>query len=371
MKFYFILCAFSAACILPAQALPPSGEAAFLKSLSNIRGALTLPRLQMPSIKPEKVSAPLSGKEGISAQLDEWLGIFHQLELQPAMGLAAMSAEVVGGLNSGAYNGVILGESHGTQPEIAAGLKIIKDILAARGIGAFSREKEIFPTIDFLEAQGVPVLTMKNQFKPEPDVLAGLKAAGGKLLVTYTGHAHTAIRLKDYFLFTLMEGKTWGYVPGGKDMITVENVFLNEQKKPVIVAMMTEARVLRRIEQLFLRKFIGEAGSSCEDYLGNLRSLKTLWDSKILQYPAHAEDIYFVRSPQQANLFVGITPGDRRPVAVDAVLQALSLPEFAAWLGADMIKIVESLWSSDETGVSYRVVARKFSGEIFERTIRP
>ena len=325
----------------------------------------TAPRARMPHNKSADISAPAANKDAIAAQLDEWLGIFDQLELQPAMSLSAMSGEVVQGLNSGAYNGVILGESHNVQPEIDAGIVIVKDILAARGIGAFSRESNLFPTTDFLEAQGVPVLTFKNQFRPDPDVQAGLKAARKKLLVTYTGYAHTSVRLKNYVTHTLQ----WTF--GGKDMRTVEDCFLAERKSPVIVSMVSEEWVLSRIGTLFLGKFAGKGGSSGKEYLENLRTLRILWKNKIMRYPAHAEDIYFVRSPEQANLFVGITPGDRRPVIADTVLQVLPLPEFAAWLGEDKIKSVESLRGSDETGVSYRVVVRKFSGEIFERTVRP
>jgi len=55
---------------------------------------------------------------------------------------------------------------------------------------------------------------------------------------------------------------------------------------------------------------------------------------------------------------------------LDAALQVLELPEFTAWLSADRIRIMESLWGSDENGVSYRVVAHKFNGETFEHTVR-
>ena len=333
-------------------------------------GDLILPAPAAPAALP-RTRATQTNAAKIAAQLDEFLGIFHQLELQPAMDLAALSGEVVRGLNSGVYNGVIMGESHDTQPEINAGIVLVKDILAAHGIGAFSRESNLFPAAEFLEEPGVPVLTFKNQFKPDPDVQAGFRAARKKPLVTYTGYAHTATRLKNYVFYTLLWGKPWGYVSGGRDMPTIEESFLAARKKPVIVAMVAEERVLRRIGELFLGKFIGEGGASGPEYLENLRALRGIWGNKIMRYPVHAEDIYFVRSPEQANLFVGITPGDRRPVIVDAVIQALTLPEFSAWLGPDKIKSVESLRGSDETGVSYRVVVRKFSGEIFERTVRP
>ncbi|HNW45378.1 MAG TPA: hypothetical protein PKI19_12810 [Elusimicrobiales bacterium] len=369
INLYPAICLLGAVCLAPAQALQPAGDAAFFNALSAIRSAAALPQPQALRFKPYGIAAP-ADQDAIAARLDQWLGLFDRLELQPALDLAAVTAQVTRGLDSGTYNGVILGESHGTQPEINAGIFLTKAVLAARGIGAFSRERETFPTIDFLETQGVPVLTFKNQFKPVPDVQAGLAAAGGRPLVTYTGHAHTSVRLKNYFLFTLLEGKPWGYVPGGKDMVTVEDAFLGERKKPVIVAMVTEARVLRRVEQLFLREFIGEAGVSGTGYYESLRALRRLWENKVMRYPEHAEDIYFVRSPEQDNLFVGITPGERKPLAIDAVLQVLPLPEFKAWLGEDKLKTVESLWGSDESGVSYRVVAHKFSGEVFERTVR-
>jgi len=369
IKFYAILGFCGIFSCAQAQALTPISGADFTRSLLNIRGQAAAPRPAL-RITPERIGSPLANKDAIAAQLDEWLGLFDGLVRQPSLDLAAVSQEVLGGLGSGAYNGVILGESHGIPAEIASGISLTKDILAARGIGAFSRERETFPTIDFLEAAGVPVLTFKNQFKPEPDVQAGLKAAGKKLLVTYTGHAHTAVRLKNYFLYTLLEGKPFGYGPGGKDMVTVEDSFLKEGKKPVIVAMLTEARVLNRVQQLFLRKFIPEGGTTGEEYLVNLRVLRTAWESKVLAYPAHAEDIYFVRAPEQANLMVGLTPGERKPLTLDAVIQVLSMPEFGAWAGSDKLKIVESLWGSDENGVSYRVVAHKFSGEKFEHVVR-
>lgn len=326
---------------------------------------------RIPRNKSADISVAACNKDAISAQLDELLGVFDQLELQPAMGLPALSLEVARGLDSGAYDGVIMGESHDTRPEINAGIVIVKDILAARGIGAFSREKNLFPTTDFLEAQGVPVLTFSNQFKPDPDVRAGLKAARKKPLVTYTGYAHTATKLKNYVFYTLLWGKPWGYVSGGRDMPTVEESFLAAHKKPVIISMVAEELVLRRIGELFLNRLIAEGGASGQEYLENLRTLRSLWKNKVMRYPVRVEEISFARFPGQDNLFVGITPGDRRPVIVDAVLQVLPLPEFAPWLGGDRIKSVESLRSSEETGVSYRVVIRKFSGEIFERTVRP
>lgn len=369
IQFYAILGLCGIVSSAQAQVFAPISSANFTKTLLNIRGQAAAPA-PLPRITPERTSPRLGDKEAISAQLDQWLGVFDGFQRQPAMDAKAMSDEVTAGLESGRYKGLIMGESHGTQAEFDAGIMIVKDVLAGHGIGAFSRERETFPDTGFLEAAGVPVLTFKNQFKPDPDVQAGFSAARRKLLVTYTGHAHTSVRLKDYFVFTLLEGKPFGYVPGGKDMPTVEESFLAKRKKPVIVAMLTEARVLRRVEQLFLRKLAGDSGVYGGELLANLRIVRELWEKKVLSYPVHKEDIYFARSPEQDNLFAGITPGERKPLALDAVLQVLTMPEFTAWLGSDKIRIMESLWGSDSSGVSYRVVAHKFNGETFEQTVR-
>ena len=353
---------------VPASAGQINGDAAFFKALSGIRRAAPQVNFHIPAASPaSRETAGLSAAD----QLDDWLGLFGRLELQPELGLDEITAEVTGGLRSGLYDGLIMGESHGIQPEIDAGIVITKAVLKAKGIGAFSRESNLFPDTGFLEEKGVPVLTFKNQFKPGPDVQAGFQAAGEGLLATYTGHVHTSRLLKDYFLYTLLEGKPFGYGVNGKDMVTVEDSFLTAGKRPVIVGMVTEARVLNRIEQLFLRRSITADGVDASDYLAGLRAMRSAWEKRVMAYPRHDRDIYFVRSPGQPNLFVGITPCDRRPLAAEAVLEVLAGDDFKAWIGAEKMKYVESLWSSDETGIHYRVVARKFSGETFERTVTP
>jgi hypothetical protein len=360
------------AALLLALAAPAgaAGDADFAEALRGITrsGGASVPVPALPALPLKAAASP---EAAIAAQFDEWLAVYNGFLAGSALDTAGMSREITAGLAAGRYNGVILGETHGVQAEFDAGITLTKDILRAHGIGAFSREHNLFPDDGFLGAAGVPVLTMKNQFKPEPDVNAGLGAARGRLLVTYTGHVHTAVKLKNYFVFTLLEGRPFGYSPGGKDMPTVEEAFIKAGKRPVIAAMLSEERVLRRVEQLFLRKFIPADGAVPAEFLQNLRLLRGLWAEKVEAAPQGPGPIYFVRSPEQDNLFAGLTPGDRRPLAVGAVLEALDNAEFLAWAGADRLRMVEALWASDDGGVFYRVVARKFSGEIFERTVKP
>jgi len=355
-----------AALIVPASAGTDFSGAEFSKAFSGNENGSPTPSLS----EAEHFKTPSSEAE-IAEKLDRWMSVLHELETQPVLDLSAVSEDVLKGLKEGTYNGVILGESHSSAPEIASGIALVKDILGTRGIGAFSRENFTFPDASFLEENKIPVLTFRNQFLPEADVKAGLKAAKKGILVTHTGHAHTARRLKDYILYTLEAGKNMGYAPGGKDMPTVEDAFLKAGKKPVIVSMMTEETVLRRVERLFFAHLAGKNGVYANELLSDLQALGRVWDAKVSRYPSSPGKIFFVRFPGQNNFFVGITPGERKLSAMDAVAKVLPLPELAAWLGGEKIKFVESLFMSGPDGVSYKVVIHKFNGGTFENAVQP
>lgn len=309
----------------------------------------------------------------IARRLSDYLGWYGEMELRPAMDTSAMSRIVVSGLTSGEFTGLILGESHGVDDEDRAGRAIVGGALdAGVPVGAFLREENLFPQTGPLDARKVPVLTYRNQFKPEADVQAGLAAAGKKLLISYTGCAHTSGALKDYFLYTLEEGKTWHYERGTHDMPTVEQSFLGHGKKPLIVAMSAEDYVLSRIQYLFLQSLVGD-GAELPRLRADLDALVSAWNAQMAAYPARRE-IAFVRSAEQPNLYAGLTPTDRRAYDVEAVRRVLALPELAAWLGGAPIKSVESLRGGsftppDTRETHYDVIVHKSSGEEFRRTI--
>ena len=361
-------------CFAQVPPQPPADETTFARTLLDVRSQLEALRSSLKNIGSQ-AGAPLTldSAEQISDQLDRWLGMFHALELQPTMDMSQMSQLMALRLRLEIYDGVILGESHGIDPEISAGVQFVKDIETfGYPIGALLREKETFPNADFLKSLKIPVLTIPQgmQFQPDSAVQTSLQKAGHKILVTYTGHAHTAIRLKDYFLYTLREGTAFGYAPGKKDMPTVEDSFLKARKHPIIVAMITENRIWRRIQQLFLYHAMDGGALTQEKLSAKLRAFRKAWDKKISNYPTHPEPIYFVRSPEQENLFIGLVPGQRLPVDIDAALRVLSAPESAAWLQGDPIQLVESLWSQNPMGCFYRVIVHKSNGGEWDRWVK-
>ena len=348
--------------IPPASAQSAASDAAFLNALRAGHEGLAL-----------KAFTRGLADRGIAQRLSNYLDWYDLMERQPAADAAAMSRIVVDGLRSGAYTGLILGESHGVDDEDRAGRKLMSDVLdAGIPVGAFLREENLFPRTEPLDARRVRVLTYRNQFNPEADVQAGFKAAGKKILISYTGCAHTAVAIKDFFLYTLEEGKTWHYERGKRDMPTVEESFRGHHKKPLIVAMSAEDSVLSKIQSLFLKSLVGE-GTDLPRLREDLVALVPIWNAQMAAYPARRE-IAFVRSPVQSDLYAGLTPTERRAFAVEAVSRILALPELAAWLGTDRIKGVESLRGGSFTPPNtrethYEVVVHKFSGEEFKRTI--
>jgi|GEM_PF-2818318 len=346
-----------------SRAQSAAGDAAFLQALKSGRVALPL-QAAVRQLEDDRFARRLS------AYLD-WYDV---MERQPVVDAAAMSAAVVAGLRSRAYAGLTLGESHGVDAEEAAGRAIVSGVLdAGIPVGAFLREENLFPRTEPLDARHVPVLTYRNQFKPEDDVAAGLKAAGKGSLISYTGCAHTAVTLKDFFLYTLEEGKTWHYEHGKRDMPTVEQSFVSHHKAPLIVAMSAEATILERIEWLFLQSLVGD-GAELGRLNGDLDALLAAWTRQMSAYPARTAPIVFARSPDQPSLYAGLTPSERRAFSLEAARRVLGSPELAAWLGGGAIKSVESLKAGsftppDTRETHYDVVVRKPTGEEFKRTV--
>lgn len=346
--------------VVRAQGAP--GEAAFLSAARSASETLASPN-----------AARRLRDDTLRERLLAYLGWYDVMERQPGVGAAAMSAAVVAGLTSGRYTGLILGESHGVNAEDAAGRLIVGDALSAGlPIGAFLREEYLFPHTKGLDAARVPVLTYKNQFKPEDDVRAGLKAAGGKLLISYTGCAHTSVALKDFFLYSLEEGKTWHYERGKHDMPTVEESFRQHGKRPLIVAMVNEETVLSMIQQLFLKSL--SDGTDRPRLSADLDAVLGAWNEQMAAYPRRPGPIAFVRSPDQPELYAGLTPSERRAFELEAVRRVLDLPELAAWLGGGAIKSVESLRGGSFTPPNtrewhYDVIVHRASGGDFAREI--
>ncbi|MDE1976395.1 MAG: hypothetical protein KGI84_03945 [Elusimicrobia bacterium] len=275
------------------------------------------------------------------------LGWYGQADARPGLDPAAMSAVVVKGLKSGAYDGVIFGESHGNAREQAAARLIIGNILASGvKVGAFLSEATqvqggkpvgLFAPTQFAKA-GVPTGLFVNQFNPEPDVARGLKMAGPGLLVTYTGSAHTSRKMRDFVYKTLKESDLhWEkYFPGRP---TVEESFLRHGKRPIIVAMLEESTVLDWIEYLELRDATKD--KSLEQFRENLIALDRAWKRQTGRF-APRQTIGFIQAPGQPNLYLGIAPTDRRPLELEALEKAASESAFDRWLGAGKVASAES-----------------------------
>jgi hypothetical protein len=350
-------------CATPLFAQGAASESSFLQSLEAGRLAL-----------PIKAFARDVEDRRIAQQLSAYLDWYDLMERQPAIDVPAMTATIAAGLRSGAYTSLILGESHGVDAEERASQQLVGGALdSGVPVGAFLREENLYPNTQALEARHIPVLTYKNQFKPEDDVKAGLKAAGKGLLISYSGCAHTADRIKDFFLYTLEEGKTWHYEKGKHDMPTIEQSFLSHRKKPLIVAMSAEETILSKVQSLFLKGLVGN-GTDLDHLKGDFDALLSAWGQQMTAYALRTEPIIFARSPEQPNLYAGLTPSDRRAFEIEAARKILGLPELAAWLGADKIKSVESLKAGSFTPPStrewhYDVIVHSASKGDFKRTI--
>jgi hypothetical protein len=185
------------------------------------------------------------------------------------------------------------------------------------------------------------VLTYRNQFVPEPDLAKALDKAGRGLVISYTGAAHTAKPPKDYFLYTLLEGLWAGYGPGKKDMPTVEDSLDRRGRAPLIVAMLAEQHVVGRIQQMLLADIVA-ASPDLPALRSNVDSVLDLWARRFAQWPPR-EALAFAQDPRQPNVYVGMTPADRRPLELVAVARVLADPDLPAWLGPSRVTIVESL----------------------------
>lgn len=71
---------------------------------------------------------------------------------------------------------------------------------------------------------------------------------------------------------------------------------------------------------------------------------------------------------------MGITRGERRPLALESALGVLAAPDVEAWLGGEPVAGLESLYRSQGDGRggvarSYEVVVHKKGGAAFSREV--
>lgn len=314
-------------------------------------------------------------------RLRKWLGPFDAALAAPGRDAAAMAREAAAALAAGRHDALILGESHGEPAEQTAAGLILRAVAASpRPIGAILIEptqtmdgstQYIYADTGWLQPAGIAVLGYRAHFTPGPDLRDGLKTAGERLLVSYTGSAHSAKRVKDYILQTL----DIDIGPFGRtlDMMTVEDALRGLRRKPLTVAMVSEAFILGRLEGLVVSGIM-ESEDRLDGAIAELDAAARAWDARFQAYPP-AADIRFVPCAAQADLYLGLTPADRGPARLKALLDVLRAPEFAAWLGDRKIKSLEAGPQSSRDGagrviqLSYRVVVRDHKGGAFERTI--
>ncbi|MFA6003984.1 MAG: hypothetical protein WC881_07940, partial [Elusimicrobiota bacterium] len=233
--------------MLPASglraAVPASSDADFFQDISQIR------------IQPVQQAAQDIADHQVFdkflRQITDGFGWYGQAEQQPGLDSADLAGIAIQGLKQGAYDAVVFGESHNDFKEQAAAAHIISGILGSGvRVGAFLQEASdvadkrdqavgIFPATESLAQARVPILLMNNQYHPAPDVDRGLRAAGSKVLIAYSGTVHTSVRMRDYIIDTLHDPDLgWGQTWPGRPVI--EQALQNRRRKPLIIAMADE-----------------------------------------------------------------------------------------------------------------------------------
>lgn len=300
-------------------------------------------------------------------ELERRLGPFASWMSLPGFTASQMSAEIRSRLRSGQARDLVMGESHAVDEELASGRLFMKELLdEGFKLKALLREKHTYEDASDVEARGLKVLTMRNQFRPAPDVDAALRERG-RILAAYSGNVHTADRLSAYFVKTLEDGRTWG----GKDMPTVEGALLDRRRKPVIVAMMPEWQFLEKIMRLSVRDMLADA-PALPDLVQRLEAFCSVWTSRLGR--GVNGSLRFIQTPEQDNLFIGLTPSERSPVMLEEALKVLKRPDVSAWAGADPIRLVESLRGThpneaDQVCTFHEIHLHKKSGEKLSRRI--
>lgn len=193
-------------------------------------------------------------------RLRKWLGPFDAAMSAPGLDADAMARAAAADLGAGRHDALILGESHGEPTQTMNG-----------------STQYIYPDTAWLEPAGIKLIGYRAHFTPGPDLRDGLKTAGERLLVSYTGSAHSAKHVKDYILYTL----DIDIGPFGRtlDMTTVEDVLRGLRRKPLTVAMVLESFFLGRLQGLVVSGVLAS-----EDRLGGvlaeLDAAARAWDAR-------------------------------------------------------------------------------------------
>jgi hypothetical protein len=326
-------------------AVLPSDDAAFAQDLS---------RLQVQPIQQTvQQIADHQTADRYSRLIAAQFSWYGEAEQKPGLDASQVAQAVLAGLKQGAYDAVEFGESHSNPLEQDAAQLIIKDILGGGvPVGAFLQEATqvqnsdgtqgqpvgIFAATEALSQAQVSLLLMKNQFDPGDDVDAGLKAAGAKMLITYSGSAHTSARMRDYIIDTLKDSDLgWGNIYPGRPVI--EQTLRKRRKNPVIIAMQEESFVFG----LILEANIKDASHNVtlDQWQANLAALQAAWDRTTATFQP-ATGIRFVQSGEQPNFYVGMAAGERRPLQLEAIEKVAQMPELKAWLGDKKVKGVSA-----------------------------
>lgn len=343
---------FLLACLLalPARA---QDDASFAASLSALGGLST-----------EQAAQDIARRRSRGRYLrliGSKLSWYGRAGAQAGMGTGELSQEAVFSLRSGKADCLVLGESHGDPLERQAAHALLAAVLdAGVPVGAFLQEAStvmnadgrrgdpagIFPLTKRLEEARVPLLLMANQFDPDKDIEAGLRAAAGKTLVTYSGSAHTSERMRDLIIETLkLPDMRWGRLVPGRPVI--ERSLRRRGRAPLVVAMAREAQILGAVEAAVLSE--ASKGASAGEWARELAEAEAAWTEALSAFPP-SSGMRFMPVPEQEGFFIGMSPSERRPLALRAALETARLPEFAAWLGGARVKEVSALRSSWDCG---------------------
>ena len=108
--------------------------------------------------------------------------------------------------------------------------------------------------------------------------------AGSGILLTYTGHAHSSSRVRDYSFKDLEFERVRGWPRRRRVMKTVEEAAVEAGFRPLVLAMGRESGYLRTAQRLFFADIAGK-GRKRKDVVKDLEKLAAKWRAKFAAYP--------------------------------------------------------------------------------------
>ena len=268
----------------------------------------------------QETKIEIINRNEIQEDLDNRFKFIDDITSEGILSLEGMTSRIISDISDA--DGVIFGETHDIKQEKDAVAFIISEIRKVYTVGAFLEESggedlrlfssgqisegyrlREYPQLDLLE--GIRIL---KGFQPGEQYFTCPKISEifdllntNELLLVYVGSAHTTRVFVDY-LPEYLKGRL-GVYP------TVDDCFQNKGKRPVLVVMNDELRILDAIQNDWLNKLFGE-NTNPEVLLEKTEIFKNVWDQKMIGYP---NGNYFAQHPIYKNIYFGVFSSDRNP----------------------------------------------------------